>query len=504
MSYLAFEGLTRLDEELNTVPAAAESWEFNHDGTVLTFHLRDGLVYGDGTPLTAERFRFAIERECDPHNDFLEVNSLFVITGCEALNAILGDAASPAADDSAYEAAKAKLGVFALDDRTLEIHFEQPAPYFPSVAGGPGFLPVKQELVAAGGPEWWLDPANWVGNGPFRVVAIDRDTPIPQISFVRNERYWAGRAKLDGIEYRVMESQDAVLEAYRRGDLDIIWAPTGAMSMAELETDPVLSRQLLTVPASFSGVFLLNMTREPFVDKKVREAFAYAFDRESYCRELEAGTCTPTLSWIPPGVPGSIETDAYAFDPEKARKVLAESSYGGPEKLPAIIWYVVPDEDPWHARQNQWIIDQFHDVLGVEMVLTEISEEESDAMLWVDSASWPQIGSFYWYSDLPDPHDWLAFWRCGSDFFALYIGYCNPEFDALAARVDRELDSEKRLALAEDAQRLLIADAPSIFAYNPTNVWLVKPYVIGYSPTAPNQQWPGWWTPLTVDITTQP
>ncbi len=63
---LAWEGLTRIDEQMTTVPAAAESWEFSPDGLTLTFHLRDGLVYSDGSPLTAERFRYAIERTCIP------------------------------------------------------------------------------------------------------------------------------------------------------------------------------------------------------------------------------------------------------------------------------------------------------------------------------------------------------------------------------------------------------------------------------------------------------
>lgn len=64
--HMNYEGLTRLDKDLNTVPAAAESWEFNQDATVITFHLRAGLKYSDGTPLTAERFRYAVERTCDP------------------------------------------------------------------------------------------------------------------------------------------------------------------------------------------------------------------------------------------------------------------------------------------------------------------------------------------------------------------------------------------------------------------------------------------------------
>ena len=75
---------------------------------------------------------------------------------------------------------------------------------------------------------------------------------------------------------------------------------------------------------------------EPFTDIKVREAFSLAFDRETYCAVVRNGDCTPTLSWIPAGLPGSIETDKYGFNAEAAVQALAESSYGGPEGLPPI------------------------------------------------------------------------------------------------------------------------------------------------------------------------
>ena len=126
---LAYEGLTKLDEDLNVVPAAAESWEFSDDGLTVTFHLRDGLTYNDGSPLTAERFRYAVERACDPSTAAPYVNFVFVIAGCEAfatsLPASEGEegtpVATPGADElAAYEAARANLGVRAPDDRTLE------------------------------------------------------------------------------------------------------------------------------------------------------------------------------------------------------------------------------------------------------------------------------------------------------------------------------------------------------------------------------------------------
>jgi oligopeptide transport system substrate-binding protein len=138
-------------------------------------------------------------------------------------------------------------------------------------------------------------------------------------------------------------------------------------------------------------------------------------------------------------------------------------------------------------------------VLDVELTLTSVSEDELDVLF--DSAeTWPQIAGTYWYSDLPDPHDWMRFWTCGSEYFAADIGYCNPEYDALVERADTELDPEERIRLAEESQRLLIADAPAIFGYHWDTIVLVKPYITGYSRTAPYQYWLGWWTPLTVDI----
>lgn len=93
---------------------------------------------------------------------------------------------------------------------------------------------------------------------------------------------------VDGIEYLVLGDADA-LAAYRSGEIDIIGAPIGVMPYSEIEADPLLSRELVTAPIAMTGVFLLNNTREPFQDKRVREAFAFAFDRESYSLLLEEG-----------------------------------------------------------------------------------------------------------------------------------------------------------------------------------------------------------------------
>jgi len=310
---------------------------------------------------------------------------------------------------------------------------------------------------------------------------------------VRNEHYWGGKAKLDGIDYIIM-NEDASFEAYQRGELDVT---TPAFDrIPEFEADPVLSRELLGLPTSSSEIFNFNLQKAPFQDLQVRRAFAYAFDHETYCRTIDY-TCVPLRSWIPPGVPGSIEAEGYPFDPARARAALAASSYGGPDRLPEIVWYT--SDDPWMQDQAAWLAAQYQQVLGVELTVTTVSEDELGAM-FDDQANWPQLQNTFWWSALPDPHNWMNYWTCGTEVFAAAVGYCNPEYDALVTAADREMDPVRRIALAEESQHLLLADSPAMFGSTFTRMVLVKPYVTGYSPTTPEQSWPGLATPLTVDI----
>jgi oligopeptide transport system substrate-binding protein len=482
-----YEGLTRIDEELQVAPGAAESWEFGPDGTTLTFHLREGLVFSDGVPVSAEHFRYAMERMCSPELDSASASYYFDVIGCEALFA--------AEDAAAAEAAKAALGVRAFDPRTLEYSFDHPAPYFPVVASNWGTIPLRQELVEAGGAEWWSNPKTRIGNGPFNLVEYDADGDDQRLAYARNDRYWNGPTNLDGLEFLFLDYFDpAMLDDYRRGELDVTW-PTEEF-MPAIEADPVLSRDILIMPAAGTEYLSFNPNRAPFDDKKVREAFAYAFDREGWCQEIQYGACTPTLSWIAPGSPGAIETDAYAFDPAKARQALAESSYGGPEKLPEVTWHV-SEGDANGMRDAEWMAAVFRQVLGFELTINVVTEEESDARYASDDpATWPQLEDGSWWAD-PHPRDWFVVWRCGSEFNQ---GYCNPELDVLLDRADSELDPEKRIALYEEAGHMLVADVPAIFLHPAFGQVLVKPYVVGYSRTALNGNYPGWTNLLTVDV----
>jgi oligopeptide transport system substrate-binding protein len=495
---LAYEGLTRLDTNQATVPAAAESWEYNDDATQITFSLREGLQFSDGTPLTAEHFRYAVERTCSPVTAGEYQSILFEIVGCAEFAGLGADDEGNPVEwtDEDFEAARAALGATVIDDRTLQLDFTNPAPYYHTIAYTWVFYPVKQEIAEADPDNWWQTAENHIGNGPYGVTGIAEDQ---EWTFEANENYWQGRPLLDGIRYVYVEDAAVALEAYRAGDLDIVQLEPP--QIPEVQADPELAEAFLTYPTASTYNLSMNLSVEPFTDKKVREAFSYGFDRETYCAEVRSGDCVPTLTWIPEGVPGHIEADAYGFDPDAAVQALAESSYGGPEGLPEISLFYNSDLSGATERA-EWVAGQYRDILGVELSL-EPTDGTTLIALRKDATTHPQlllVGG--WIQDYPDPQNWLSvFWTCDSTF-AQRVGYCNEEFDRLTALGDTTIDQDERITHYEQAGQILIEDVPGPFLYNLAGVFVVNPNVTGITPTPSEVEWPGSLSSLmTIDKT---
>jgi oligopeptide transport system substrate-binding protein len=497
---LNYEGLTRLDDKLQTVPAAAESWEFNDDLTKITFHLRPDLKYSDGSPLTAERFRYAAERTCDPYvaGGYQYVLG-DILVGCNELSSLnsAGEGTPVAIDDTAYEAAKKNLGVKVIDDQTIEFDLLAPAPYFPTVAGLWVLFPAKQELIEEGGTDWWKDPAKQIGNGPFQITEMDEGQLV---SFEPNANYWGGTPKLDKIEYVYINDSDTALEAYKAGDLDIL-NPDPAQLPA-IQADPELADQYVVYASANTWYLNLNLTQKPFDDLKVRQAFAYAFDRDTYCNDIQQGTCVATYSWVPEDVPGSIQTDAFKFDPEKAKQALAESSYGGPENLPEIKYFYNSD-DPQNTSRAEWVAGQYRDILGVELTL-EPTDGTTLSSLRRDPKTYPQFSIYNWYQDYPDAQNWLSvYWTCGA-IFAQRVGYCNEKFDELTTKGDTQAKLEDRVPFYQQAGQILLDDLPGPPIFHAANYFLVKPNVTGWTGVSIDGYWPGERvSALTIDKTSE-
>ena len=486
---LVYEGLTRLDKELKTVPAAAEKWEYNTDATQITFHLRDGLKYSDGSPLTAQDFVNAIRRSLDPRGTVGDYQgTFFMIKGADA---ILNTAVPT--DESKLPDLFNQLGVTAPDEKTVKFEMTQPTPYFHTLASLWLTYPAKQNLVEQGGDTWYEDPANQIGNGPFVMTTADQSQNL--IELKANDNYWAGRPKLDGVQLKFIGDLSVALQAYKNNEIDITVPDPN--DVPTIKADPVLGKEYIEPLGSCTESFELNNTKPPFDNKLVRQAFNIGLDRESFIRDALKDTSAKTVTWIPPGYPGYDPDDTRLdYNPDKAKELLTQAGFPNGQGLPEIkISY--NSNNPATQSRVEYLVQNYQKSLGITLVLDPI-EGKTLNNLRKDVNTAPQfVYGGGWCADYPDPQDWLSiFWESSSQF-AKNIGYKNPEVDKLIHEADVTVDEAKRLDLYKQAQRLVIDDAPYVIRSTSKGTFLVQPYVKGLETTPQDSNtYPGMTTSL--------
>jgi oligopeptide transport system substrate-binding protein len=500
---MVYEGVTKLDGDLNTVPGAAESWEYNDDATQLTFTLRDGLTYSDGSPLNAARFEYAFHRNIDPAtageyaaitDDILGAAEWRGCTeGCEDEMAAVQESVKAShadgSDCTGYDDAACN---------TFTLTFKQPAPYFHTVASLWVGYPAKQELIEAGGDNWWLDPANHIGNGPFVMTNLEQGV---NIHFTPNENYWDTVPSYE-LDYSYIVDSAVAFEAYKNDELDVVVA--AAEDLATIQADPVLSQEHMLYPGSCTFALMFHQLKEPFTDPAVREAFSYGLDREAWVTDVLQGLGAPALTWIPPGFPGFQEGETrFAFDPDKAMQILTDAGYTvengqlmkGGTAYPLEFTFA---DSPRNRTRYEWLAAKYNEILGVDIPLNPV-EATTYTNLTKDVNTAPQFFILGWCADYPDPQNWLSvYWKTGA--FAERIGFTNPEMDAIMTQADAELDETKRSELYAQAQDMLVEGGYVAFLYNNVNTYLVKPWVQGITATPMDSNWPGEWAPTTITL----
>ena len=505
-----YMGLTTLNEKLETVPGAAESWQFNDDATQLTFKLRPNMVYSDGSVLNAKRFEFAFQRNIDPAT----AGEYASITD-EIVGAPEWRAADTAAEGYDPETFKAALGVKAshadgsecadYEDTacdTLTLNFSKPAPYFATIAGIWVGYPVKEENIAEGGDIWWTSSKFQVGNGPFIWKSVD---PFVRSVFVPNPNYAGAGVPTYTLEFSYITDSAVAFEAYQNNEFDVI--ASAAEDLPVIDADPDLTAQHVTYAGSCTIKIQFNLQPtwydqpNPFTDKKVREAFALAFDAEGWSRDVDGSLSSPTWTWIPPGYPGYDANSPLKFDVEAAKAALAASSYGGPDALNAMNLKLTFGDSPRNRQRSEWIVANYKATLGVDIALDPVDPTTFTA-LQKDPNTFPLMSRGGWCADYPDPQNWLSvYWRSDTTF-ASRPGYANAEFDALVNEADVTVDPVKRAELYAQAQQILLNDIPAAFGYNSLNHYLVKPWVKGFQTTPQDGTYPGDITPWTITIDT--
>ncbi len=464
---LVFDALMTFDaKSLKPVPAAAKDLpKLSADGLTYTFTLKDGLKYSDGQPVAAANFVYAFKRLCDPAVAGEYAFTGYIVEGCEKYNN--ADTKKTSAAD--LQKLRDAVSVKAIDTNTVEYKLTEKAPYFLSIAALWVGVPTREDMVKKGG-EKWTEPETFIGNGWFTLKEWKHNE---KIVYERNPNHQP-QAKLKRIVKPVIAEASVAFAAYRNNEIDIYGV--GGEDRKVVEGDATLSKELVKSGDSCTFYYGFNVTKPPFDDANVRLAFAKAFDREAYNRDINQGIGTANASFMPPGFPNYDPDDAnQKFDAAAAKQLIAQSKYAS--SMPKLTFSFSSSQR--NKTRSEWAVGQWKQNLGVDVAL-DPQDRTTYTKNVKQPATTPQIFLLGWCADYPDTQDWLTT-VFHSTSTVSHTGWKNTAFDTLVRQADAEPDPAKREQQYKDAQRLLTKDAPTAFLYS-TAAWrIVKPWIQNYS-----------------------
>ena len=449
-----FSGLVNLNPDLEVVPDLAKDWDTDDSGTVYTFYLREDAQFHDGKPVTAQDFKWSFERALDPATGST-VSSLY-------LNEIVG------AMDKLNDDADEVEGIRVIDDNTLEITIDAPKAYFLAKLTYPTAFVLDQENVESGG-DTWTDQPN--GTGPFRLSEYSLGEEI----VLESHPLYYGETEPALQRVRYLLSGGSAMIMYESGDIDA--TPVG---LADIErvldpTEP-LNDELTVVAPTLSTFYVgLNSDVPPFDDPNIRQALNYAIDKEVLANVVFRRTIVPAEGILPPKMPGyNAEHDVYDFDVERAKELIAESKYGSVDDLPDITLTTSGGgAEPGIVATA--VIGMLEQNLGIEVAVELV--ESAVFYSEVGEGNY-QMFVLGWSADYPDPQDFLDI-MFHSESKNNHVNYSNPDVDSLLEEARVEQDHEQRMALYQEAERMIVEDGPWIPLFHSAEYWLTKPYVKG-------------------------
>ncbi len=444
-----FDGLLSFDANLNVVPCLAESWQISRDGTVYTFHLKHGVLFHDGSEVTADDFVYSFTRvfDLDPQLTNLAREYLRHIQGTEE-----------------YAAKKVPriTGLEPISPYELRITLERPYASFLAVLAMEMSRVVPKGYIERVGSETFSRSP--IGCGPFRLATWEPGSRIVLTAF---ENYHLGRAHLDSLVFELPsdDARDYAVTGFLKHRLDAAVVPEGRLQMFQrLPTARVLTRQELSL--TFFG---LNLQRPPCDNVRVRRAFAMAIDRARLAVVSGEKLVLPT-GIIPPGMPGyAPELRLLPYDPVGARKLLADAGYGpGKRKLSTIV-HTTSNESETGRRIYDEIARQLAEV-GIELRTEYMGWLEFDRHL---RAFELQCFSLTWVADIPDPDSFLfpLFYTGGP---ANFVYYDNPAVNDLLKQGRRVRSTLERWEIYRDAERRILEDASVVPLFHPQSVIAVQ------------------------------
>ncbi len=427
---MIYTGLVKFDKNLNVMPDQA-TWVISPDNKVYTFNLRQGITFSDGTPVTAQSYVYTLTRALLP-----DVKSPIA-------SFFLGPIAG--SDGVSNGKTRTLTGVKAIDKNTLQITLKQPAAYFLQIMANSIAYPLNQTIINQYGQTDWVNHAagNGIGTGPFMVKEWDHNT---KMVLVPNPQWYGAKTKLTEVDMLFVNDQSTAFKAYQAGQYNFVWniGPqdlTAAKSMPGYTSESLLQTDLL---------FFSNKMA-PFNNAAVRQAFAYATDKETLATAILKGAAVPAPTIIPPGMPGyQPNYQGLAYDKSKALAAL-QNAYPDVSKVPPIT-FSYPNsqvsQSEASALQQMW-----QTALGIQVKLLSV---ELNAYNTETANHQVQFGFTQWSADFPDPYDWLTL-----NLFSTASNnsgdWNNPQFDQTVTQAE-QTTGDTRIQLYNQAEQIAISD----------------------------------------------
>lgn len=451
-----FSGLVSFDKELNTIPDIAERWDISDDGLTYTFHLRTNVLFHDNSRrATAEDFKFSMERALSPDTQST--------VGDVYLDDIVG------AEEYGNGQADEVTGIRVVNSDTLELQIDEPSEVFLQKLTYPTAYVVDQREVGDSTcfEGTWTQNPN--GTGPFQLDEWDLGQSI---TLVPNPNFYLDpKPSLEKVTYIL--AGGSAFTMYENDEVDI----TGVgVNNIESVRDPNndLNAEYHTGPSLNVYYIGFNVNEPPFDDPDVRRAMNMAIDKEFLATEFLQELVDPATGILPPGIPGYNDgLEGLPFDPDAARDLL--ESTGKADELDGKS-ILTSGQGAAPSDLLQAVVALWEENLGVTI---EIEQEDFALFLSDLDAGSFEMYSLGWIADYPDPQNFLDI-KFHSDSSNNESGYSSAEVDALLDEARAEPDDAARMSLYQQAEEIIVDEAPWVPLYHGKSSYLVKPYVTGF------------------------
>lgn len=453
-----YSGLVTLDKNLAVVPdLAVRMPDLTENSTLYTFKLREGAKFQSGREITADDFKFSLERASDPR--LVGPEPATSLPANTYMTDIVG--VRDKLDGKATEIS----GVRVKDKYTLQIKLDGARPQFLAKLSYNVFFVVNREAVVRG-----FETVD--GSGPFKLTEYKRGQFL---KLARNDNFYFGPPRLAQVNFAIGPNAANSLGQYEGDRLDVVGLEAGAEVERALDKGSPLNRELIVKPQLSLSYLAFNTRVRPFDDPKIRQAFSLVIDRPRIARAMFEDKVQPAQGILPPGMPGySGKPGPLGYDISRARDLIAQSSYRSPVNLPRISLASTGD------ALSRVLVEAYKNAFNIDLEVRQYDFRDFQSGL--AGRNQFQMFLYNWVADYPDPDNFLrSLLGTGSAYND--TNYASQSFDDLLKQGDNQTDPARRLDFYAQAETVALNDAPLLPIYYNVSYRLVKPYVRGLSIT---------------------